>query len=136
MKSMIVLFLIFTSFSLNEPFVYSQADSEKQEPAVKAYFVGYDEDDLIFHIVNQTQETLTIRGLSYQRQILYRPIEKDVAIAPMSDGYTFGEVKLRTTGDFVWSQNHMHMFQLTYTILNQKEKKYASLLLKEALSQE
>ena len=83
---------------------------------IKAYFVGYEGNDLIFHIINEGTAPIKIKGLSYRSFILYRPLKKETRISPATGKTPFDKVLFRTTGDFVWSEKHMHKFHLAYQL--------------------
>ncbi|HLF17285.1 MAG TPA: hypothetical protein VI749_00115 [Candidatus Omnitrophota bacterium] len=102
-----------------------------KEEKVRAYFVGYDGNDLVFQILNDAAFDIKIRGLSFHGQILYRPLEKSVVIHPVSQMNPAKEVKFRSPNDFVWSQNHMKKFRLAYVRLDSNERLFADIYPKE-----
>jgi len=120
--SALIVIIGFSSFQN----INAQQD-ELDKIVVKAYFVGYDENDIIFRIQNTLDSSIVIKGLSYKRQILYRPIERDIEVSIMSEESPFQDILFRSTGDFIWSQNHMDQFQLAYQLMESSERHYTKI---------
>jgi hypothetical protein len=106
------------------------AQTRTQDPAaetVEAIFIGYQQDDLIFHIVNRTSEPIWLKGLTFNRQTLYRPVEKNALVPVATNEVPFTVMLFRTTGDFVWSQNHMDRFRMAYMVPGSAQKYYVAI---------
>ena len=99
---------------------------EDAEP-VRAYFLGYENDDLVFRIFNEWELPINVKGLSFRHQVLYRPVEKEVVVQASNTERPYLDVIFRTTGDFVWSENHMTMFTLAYELPEVKERRYGKI---------
>jgi len=100
-------------------------DRPASPDAVQVFFVGYEQDDLILRVVNHGIKPVLIKGLSLDRQIVYRPVEKGAAVAIASEEAPFGDVHLRSVGDFIWSEHHMNRFRLAYQWQDASAKYYA-----------
>jgi hypothetical protein len=122
-QKMVWIILGFLLF-VGQPLTMSEAQEDEIASSVKAYFLGYHNDDIIFRIYNELPSQIKIRGLSFNRQILYRPIEKNAVVPASSEESMYQDIVFRTTGDFIWSENHMDRFQLAYQLLESKERMY------------
>jgi hypothetical protein len=92
----------------------SAAQPQEQEP-VKAYFIGYEGNDLVFKIINEESFDIEIKGLTFRKQVLYRPVEKTIIAGVGKEREPHeARVVFRSPEDFVWSQNHMAKFRLAY----------------------
>lgn len=104
------------------------AQEAEEEALVRAQFMGYEDNDVIFRIINELNTPIIIKGLSYRRQILYRPLEKDAVVSAFSKEKSFRDVLFRTTGDFIWSENHMDQFRLAYQLPDSSKRMYVKLI--------
>jgi len=96
-------------------------------PAIKACFIGYEEDDLIFHVTNGEIYNIDIKGISFRGQILYRPLEKNHLVPALTEKEPL-VVKFRSNGDYVWSENHMQKFRMAYSIVGSPKRYYVEIL--------
>jgi hypothetical protein len=94
---------------------------------VRAYFLGYENNDLVFRIYNDSNLPIAVKGLSFDNQVLYRPVDKDRIVPPVSQENPYKDMIFRTTGDFVWSQNHMNMFRLAYQFSESEQRMYGGI---------
>jgi len=99
------------------------------EVRLDAYFIGYEENDVVFHIVNREDSQVEIKGISFQNQILYRPIEKTILeqTGTLEKEEFFTKVIFRATGDFVWSENHISNFRIAYNLIPTNERRYVKI---------
>ena len=102
--------------------------SEPETGPVEVFFLGYDKDDIIFRIINNLPVSIVIKGLSYRQNILYRPVIKDASVGTASEADPFKDVVFRSTGDFIWSENHKQSFRLMYRFQENQERQYAKIL--------
>ena len=102
-----------------------QAD-EATAPAIKAYFAGYEQNDLVFKVTNEEIFNIEVKGISYRGQVLYHPLVKNHPVPSLTEK-TPVVVKFRSNGDYVWSENHMKKFRMAYVIVGSPQRHYAEI---------
>ena len=100
---------------------------ESPRPLVKAYFLGYEGDDIIFRITNDHEAKINIKGLAFNHQVLYRPVDKKASVPIKDNENPFKDIYFRSAGDYIWSENHMQRFELAYFVEGLQERQYAKI---------